>query len=502
MQGPSFLPEELAYCNTFETEEALLQALIKNRVHFIDFFELACADETWCEAHLQLIKQMLRWAARAYFLSEFATSDALRITKSIQSHLSILEPLLHFRSALFYTVIFTIEGKDVLANSLIYGAQSQYFADLFKINCFDKFHNDWTMKGVPLAHFRLVDEYLMKGTIPDLWRHERSEVLALMRLARIWEIGDIVKECAFVLKRYIDRDNVWDTLIEAHRKFYEEWKEHCYDFINRQGWGLRFLPGRQGDLRVEILDYNEETLERFAKVQKWVTHLTFGGRLSEDRARFAALIDSCPKLVGIDLSCSLSYTNQFDSIPGHISELNFSACPWLRHQHLREASLQFPNLKILELANDTQLNYQSWGELGRFRSLVTLNLSGCNQIADEDLKLIGQSCPHLFEINLEECRGFTDVGVADLVHHCQVLAGLNLNRCYPLTDKAIGEIGRSASRLVDLSLVRCVEMTDKGLLRLLRFCHTLRRLDVRQCDFSLKVLEQVRKTYPSLQLIF
>lgn len=501
MQGPSFLPQELSYCESFDSDAALFKALINTPAHFIEFFELACEDEPWARDHFGLMKEMLRWAAKSFYTIKLTRPETLRIVKAIQNHLALLQPLLHFRSALYYTVILTVENQEIFANSIIYGAQSSFFSELFQINCFERFHNEWTFPKVPLSQFRIIEQYLYRGTVPDLWRYEKGELLSLMRQAKMWDLQELVKESAYILKRYIDRDNVLDTLLEAHRNYFTEWKDECYEFFNRQQWGLRFLKGRVGELRVEFLDYHEATFELFDKIKKWVTHLAFSRNMSENRQYFGKIIDSCPKLIGVDLSGSNRYANQFDEIPSHIAELNLSACAWLNHTLLKEASLQFSSLRGLEIANNTQLNYLSWGELARFHHLTNLNLSGCYQITDDDLKLIAHACPHVSELNLSECKGIEDKGITDLVHSSHQLTQLNLNYCTTLTDRTLVEIGQYASRLIGLQIVRCLGFTDKGLLQLVRYRHTLNSVDIRQCDFSLKVIEQIRRSHPSVKMM-
>jgi F-box/leucine-rich repeat protein 2/20 len=499
MQGPAFLPPHLLYCESFETEEGLFQALTQKPADLVAFFELACADETWCEEHIKLVRTLFRWGAKSYYLSQLPLLYAQRMVKTVQEHYTILKPLLYFRAALFFTVVLTIEHQEIVINSFMFGVSSQFFTELFKINCFNKMRDDWSISDVSFSMFHLVEEHILKGEIGDLWKHSYIEVLALMRLAKRWRFFLLVKECAAILHRYINRENVIETLLQAHRQFFIEWKQDCCEFFNKQGWGIRFLPGRETDLRIEFLDFKQETLEIFELLSPWVTHLVFSEHLSESPF-FSELIHRCPKLIGINLSGTSRYIDQFEHMPAHLLELNFSACPWITSSYLAKASRYFPRLKELYLDSDAHLTYIAWGELHHFHQLNALHLKRCYQLTDEDLKLISQACSYLVEIDLEECR-FGDRGITDLIHNCQRLTVLDLSRCYQLTDRSLIELSLHAYYLTHLSLVRCSSFSDKSLLQLLQLRPTLKYLNVKGCNFSLNILEQARHDYPLLELI-
>lgn len=500
MEGPALLSSELSEYKRFETEKELLQALIKKPSDFIDFFEAACADETWCEAHLFLVRSLFRWGAKLYYLSQFPSYYAQRMMRAVQEHFALLEPILHFRASLFFTVQLEIENHSVPVNSLMFGAASPFFFNVFKMQCFDEMSDAWALEGASFSVFQLVQQYIYKGTIAELWRYEYPDIYALMDIAKTWYLPYLVKECAQILRRYIDPSNVIQTLLKAHREFFSDWKQYCIEFFNQQGWGLCLLPSQEADIKVEVLDYREDTLERFKQLSKWVTHLAFRGHVSED-PMYQKIIEQCPKLVGIDLSGSLTYANQFESLSSQIVDLDLSACAWLDPLHLREANTQFPFLKELNLSSNLHLSYLAWAGLSQFRYLTTLHLARCHQVSDEDLKLISQSCSNLTELNLEECRGFTDQGVMHVLQYCPSLHLLTLSRCYAITDRALIEIGLRAQCLTHLSLVRCTSLTDKGLAQFLHFRRSLRYLDIRQCDFSFKLLAQIKRQLPLLEII-
>jgi hypothetical protein len=500
MQGPALLPEELTYTTTFQTEKELFLALIQKPSDFLTFFESACADETWSEAHLSLMRHFIRWGAKQFYLNHLSLHHAKRMTAAIQEHLSIFQPLLLFRASLFFTVTLHIQNEPILVNSLLFGTISSYFSDLFRRACFDKMRNEVVLKGVNLANFRLIEEHILKGHIEELWRQGFSEIVSLMNQAKAWALPKLVRECEGVLKRYINKENVIKTLLKAHQSSFEGWKRDCQELINQLEWGFRCLPGKETDLQIEILDFKEETLERFTELAPYVTHLGFSGHLSEE-PYFERVIQQCPRLIGIDLSGSFQYVDQFDRLPPSLTDFNLSACFWLSSHDLRQLSLRFPGIKSLNLNSNLQLDYLSWGELNRFNALNTLKLSNCNQITNEDLRLISRNIPHIMELHLEEDQGFSDRGLVEVMEYCPKLTILNLNYCYHLTDKTLIELGLQAHQLTQLSLMRCLSLTDRGLLQLLRFRPTLRYLNIKYCEFSLKIIEQMRQQYPFIEII-
>lgn len=498
MEGPSLLPQELHYYNSFKTEKALFQALIHKPKDLIEFFEYACSDETWCEGHLNLIKFILRWAAKAFYLGQLPLNLLQRMVKVIQKHYSILDPLLYFRPALFFTIELIVEEKKILVNSLLFGGTSSYFRDLFKLDCFENLCDELPLANVPFFLFKLAEEFILKGEIKDLWRQDYDKVLALMRLAKSWDLNPLVKECSFVLKRYVDRENVVETLLQAHRELFLDWKSACNEVFNQQSWGLICLPGLEEDLRIKVLDVKQETIDLFDRFAPSITHLAFTDEVCQTPT-FKELIKKCPKLVGVDFTGSLNYYNQFEDLPTTLSELNLSVCMWLNPEYVRHLSLKFPLLKLLYLDNNTHLTHLTWGALRQLRHLIYLSLSHCSQMMDNDLKLISQSCPILNELNLEECRNITDQGIVDAIHYLPALTKLNLNRCN-LTNKCLVEIGLRCSHLTHLSLIRCLALTDKGLLQLVRLSPSLRYLNIKNCEFSLKLVLQLRRDFPFLEI--
>lgn len=498
MEGPAFLPDELRSYESIELEDQLFQSLIKKPVDFTEFFEFACADETWCDNHIFLIRSMLRWSTKAFYLNELPFHLAKRIASTIQDHFSILSPFLYFRPSLFFNMTVTNESHSLLVNSLLFGVASPYFWESFKQRYY-QFYDDWKVEGVPFSLFKLIAEHIQKGKVETLWKLSHDEVLALMKQARQWILPKLVTECSTVIRRYITADNVIETLLQAHKQLFAEWKQDCYNVFNQQEWGLRCLPGHETDLRIEILDDKQETIDLLERLAPSITHLAFS-RDTAESPYYEQMIEMCPKLIGADFSGSDEYIGQFDALPEHLTDLSLSNCAWLDVGDLKDVAMLFPKLKRLSLQSNSHLNYLSWGMLNTFRKLTSVNVSYCQQLVDEDLKLIVQACPNLNELQIEECREITDNGIFDVIQYCKNLTILNMSRCDNLTDKSLIELGLKATQLRHLEIARCTKMTDEALIKFFNFCHSLKFINIQYCNFSDSVISRLKRLYPMIEI--
>jgi F-box/leucine-rich repeat protein 2/20 len=465
MEGPSFLPEDLVHYKQCSTDHALFQALIQKPDELVHFFQVACEDENWAQDHVKLIRLILRWAAKSYYLNQLPLIQAKQIVQCIQQHV-FLHPLLYFKSALFFTILLKVGEHEILVNSFMWGICSPVLAEIFKFNCFQYLKNEWVLQSIPLSLFRLVEEHVLRGKIESLWKHSEKEIMALMDLAKKWEIFLLEKECAEVLHRYLQQDNVVDLLINAHRQFFKEWKANCSEFFNQHNQEIQVLEGRETDLRVQFLKFTEEASSIFKRLAPWVTHLGFRDYSKENKSLLIDFIHSCPKLKGINLKGGNS-EEALDILSDHILELNISECSWVNAVDLRKISQQCPHLKELDLEGNVHLTYQAWCELDHFRQLQVLHLKWCHQITNEDLKLICHSCPALVELDLEGCRRIEDVGITNMISICPQLAVLNLSYCDQLTNRSLMEIVLRAYELTHLNISHCSAFSNQVILKLI-----------------------------------
>jgi hypothetical protein len=442
MLCPALLPKHLSYCEESADEEDLFKVLKQKPIDLVLFLEYACADETWSEQHSKLMCHMLRWVTKRFYLDKLELLQAQRLVTIIQEHISILRPYLYFPAYLYFNTIFLVGNKEMVVNSLMFGASCEHFHQLIR-SIWDQQKNELVLRGVSLPMWHFIEEYINTGTVEGLWKQDEEFVQSLMHQAKAWDLSGLVLMCANVLKVYLTRDNAIEALLQAHRQGYANLKHACYNFLNQQeGVGLRFHEKGEKDLFVEILDYKELTKEKFSEVAPEVTHLSFGGDLAND-VNFSRMIAQCPKAIGIDLSGSQRFSDYFETIPPRIVELDLSGCPWLNDDAFKRVVEICPQLKTLRIRSDVLLTYVSWGNLMLLKHLTSLDLSRCTQIGDEDLKLIAQSATGLRELKLEGCQNITDVGVRAILSWCRNLTNLDVSGCKNISEPLLTEIKES-----------------------------------------------------------
>lgn len=498
MEIPEFLPEKLSYCRILKTEKELFLALTRKVDDFILFLEHACVDETWISSHLGLIKLMLRWGTKAFFLTQLPLYHARTIVKIIQTHYSLLHDLLNFRPALFYTVTFIVEEKPITVNSLLFAIASPFFLDKIKHSCFERLRDHYLLSNITHQDFKHIEEFINRGEILLLWRYSDAEIYRLMRVAKSYDLAPLVDECARILKRYITLDNVLDSLIQAHQQGFFLWKEECCHFYNNLQKGIRFIIDSEPALKVQLLDFSDDTMKTFSHLAKFITHLTFQNNLSTHK-EFEECLTLCPKLIGVDLSCSSQYDDQLKKIPRQIKELNLSACPWLNDELLNQTGQYLKDIRKLYLGANPQLNYVSWGSLNLFQNLKEIDLHTSPKLNDNDLILIAKSCPNMTNLNLNYCN-ITDQGMIELIHTCPKLNTLNLSNCKYVTDKTMMELAEKAFELRSLTIENCPSISEKALMSLVMLRSLLRNLNMKGSSLSFTSIEQMRKSRPYIHL--
>ncbi|KAH0616477.1 hypothetical protein JD844_027599 [Phrynosoma platyrhinos] len=114
-------------------------------------------------------------------------------------------------------------------------------------------------------------------------------------------------------------------------------------------------------------------------------------------------------------------------------------------------------------------------------NVVRLNLRGCSTLHWLTFKSIGQ-CSNLQELNVSECQGLNDELMRLVSEGCPALLYLNLSHT-DITNGTLRLLPRGFPNLQYLSLAYCRKFTDKGLQYLGsgRGCHKLVYLDISGC---------------------
>ena len=130
-----------------------------------------------------------------------------------------------------------------------------------------------------------------------------------------------------------------------------------------------------------------------------------------------------------------------------ILELNFSACRNINKSVLLQISLNCSNL-------------------------VRLNLSGLNQIVDDDLiVLLSESAVNLIELDVKGCTQLTDKSICRLVSKCKYIEILVLAGICSLTDMCVFSIANNLQlSLKEVYLSGCLKISDAALRYLTDCC--------------------------------
>jgi hypothetical protein len=418
-----------------------------------------------------------------------------KTAKSIRSHFDNL------RTRLPYDLIFKFSDTSIHANNALYSAASPYFHDLIRRECFDKKNFKLELKSVSYeALFRYVDEFVTTGGVSGLWRMEQSNLLTLLRYATSVQLLELSELCEDALAKYLTKQNVCAFLLKAKQESLNKLKQACFDFINREDLGI-FLEGSvEGSVECKFLNYSDKALDLFEKIKPAITHLIFPNDLSSDQ-HFAEVVRDCPALVAIDLSHSVYYSDYMSSVPKNLEELNLSACEWLMTSYLKKIIDTCPSLHRLFLASNVQLTAHSWGELMRLKGLQVLNLSHCQQIRDDDFRVILHACTDLTELNLEDCRLMSEKAFYDLARACNRLQRLNLARTN-VTDASAVDIANRCRSLQYLDFTRCERLTDKGIFEVVKNGFNLQEINITSCHVNKATIDDVRKLRPRLRVVF
>lgn len=139
-------------------------------------------------------------------------------------------------------------------------------------------------------------------------------------------------------------------------------------------------------------------------------------------------------------------------------------------------------------------------------ALKEINLSGCWQIGDEDLRVLSVTCPNISILSISNCWKISDKGLSALAQGLTRLTELDMSYCGQLTcssftdhnwgrlqkvdfsyckqmgDEHLEALLSRTSDIRSLSFRRCTRITDFGLFLVVRYCRRLQFLDLGDCD--------------------
>lgn len=190
-----------------------------------------------------------------------------------------------------------------------------------------------------------------------------------------------------------------------------------------------------------------------------------------------------------------------------LASLALDACGGVASGALLGQGALAPGLRSLALRLADFSNMFAGGVLERppcAASLVTLDLSGCADLADRELRKVAGFLPNLEELTLAGCAAVTDAGLSSLTSlralralgaggtraagaFAEPLAALpglthlSLRGCGALTEPAVRLLLPLLAGLQDLDLSECRAVTDVGVLALAGSLASLGRLNIQGC---------------------
>lgn len=109
------------------------------------------------------------------------------------------------------------------------------------------------------------------------------------------------------------------------------------------------------------------------------------------------------------------------------------SCDTLRALSRAACGEQLLSLDISELYNVTKDGVEDF--LGIASALQKLNLSGNDEVDDETIMLLCNSCHTLSHLDVSGCEEITDTGLSQLISECDALAVINVTNCKGISVK-------------------------------------------------------------------
>jgi hypothetical protein len=484
---PAFLPDDLSEAARFSTDQELFDFLVQNTEKLTRFFLYAADDETWSSNHLEFHSLTFAWMTESYMKARLGQRFAREIVRGIHQHFDLLSPLLP------RPLTVSIEERSFDLNPLIVGTMCPFFRDLVRSEA-----KSLSLTDVDPALAAQGFAYMERGAIADLWKWSEKEIESLLNLSEKWGLEPLSNAAQVVLCRYATKENFIPKLLQSVKKGRKVLVAKCIDLFNDSAQGARLVNLLPEGLGFEFLDFLDKTLLLFEPLKQVITHLIVGGKLTLEEA-FRKVMDQCPNLIGLDVSDSDAFSPYFSSIPNRVQELACARCLWLNDATLRDLTNSASQIRVLNLAQNTQLSYLGLGELKRFFNLRQLDLSRCHQLGDSELIIVLQAAPQLTSLRVFGCKKLTDQAFYDLAKRASHLQTLDLTRT-AITDGGLIEIGTRCKALQSLHLDHCVAISDLGLRSFLRLAPQLQKLSFKESLLEEGAIEALREAFPKVEI--
>lgn len=493
MDFPSLMPQELQYTLSVANEEALYRLLLRKPGDLILFFETACDDETWTESYFSFMRMLLEYLTEEALQEHLTDAFIKQVANAVWKHHQVVTPIVPQN--------IQVDLKDqvvVEVNALLLINASPFFKHFLR-KCRETKKMVISLTSISQDIFNPIREFIATGAIVNLWRKEPADLIILLKQANSWQMDGVAELCEKTLKRYLDQNNIFEMLAKSMNEHWPFLKKGCLDFINKDNSGAILSDTAVEKLTVKFERFSDESIALFRKVNHLTTDLVFVGELIEN-ALFAQVVQQCPKLSYLDLTGTSHFSNYFSEIPDQIQSLNLSQCSWAAKESLRRLATICPNISELLLSGNSQMNFNDWGELLKFKQLKKLDVSRCHSIRDEDLAIILKACPVLSELNLDDCDRINEPGFFEIAKHAPKLLLVNLSRTN-ISDAPILDIAMKCRSLHTLILSRCEQLSEKSIASVVKYGKGLRVLDVSRCQLAKGFLDDLKQQYSHIKII-
>lgn len=494
MDLPTFLPTHLNIVGLSKSEDDLFETLSEKMDNLVTFFEVATDDEIWTETHDGFITRFLNFVTEQSYFAQIANEYVMRIARTIRHHYSVL------KSKIPKNITLKLKDKEVRENSLLLVAASEYFRHMLIKECRDKESHVLSIVSIEMDRFSPISSYINTGLSPEILTMGQEELINLIELVERWQIKDLSILAQERLSKYVTKDNIIAMITMARQRQWLPLAEHIATYINQRDFGFKLKILTLDRLAFEFYESQNESIKYFENLRKYITDLTSHGQLAE-HPLFGEMVKESPDLIGIDISRTASFHNNFPVLPKKLREINLSECPWLTKETLSNLAEICVDIEEITLTSNTHLKSVIWGVLLKFKNLKRLSLAHCHQIVDTDLAIIVKGCPYLTYLSLENCQKISDQGFASIGKNLNFLNDLDLSRC-SLTDNGLVEICSRCSNLTHLDISHCENLTDKGLISLAKISTKLKEVNILRCHFTENARRQVGILSPNLTLFF
>ncbi len=494
MELSTLIPTELQHYQTCSTDRDLFLALVRKPADLVHFFITCAEDETWGDNHRKLLENLLMWLSKRTYRDTLTHHSIRLVADVIHAHYSFLSDLIPSDLDIL------VEEEHYHVNSLLFSAASERLRQRMRDECHERGKRFLVLKGWNREQFSILQQYMLHGTVEDLWRLEEAKVMLLMEVSASHGVTGLRKECADVITRYLTPQKAIPLTIYALNKYLPELQASCADVINHEEWGFKMQTRESDYLAVRMEDLKERTLQQIKLLIPLISHVSCSQTVLMD-PQFGPFLNTLPRLNALELSGTRAIGESLiEQIPTQITRLEAVSCGWLDDETFGQLMQRIDDVLQLDISSTPTLTYIGFFWLARLYSLEELHLARCPQISDEMLILIFQACRHLVMLDLERCDRLSEKLLHDLGRYCVALTTLNLSHCN-VTDGVLLELASRLPQLQKLEIKRCMQVSDKGILEFVRRTMRLQYLDISQGPYTSETIRAIRDLRPNLELI-